>query len=85
MSSEELAGANANPVPNPREDIVERAIIISEAPMRRDFESALSIARKEGPKLDSRAVRTLRERWGFWPGIRKIVAESVPRPSRSCP
>ena len=44
-------------------DIVEHAITESEVPARRDVESAPVIAGREGPVVDSGAVRKNEERW----------------------
>lgn len=50
-------------MPKRREDIIEQATMEPEGPVRRDIELALSAVGKEGPTEDSRAVRTLKERW----------------------
>lgn len=58
-----MAEADATPVLRLRDDIVEHAIMEPEAPVRRDVEPTLSAAAKEGPVVDSRDPRTLKERW----------------------
>lgn len=62
-SAENMAEADATPVLRLRDDIVEHAIMEPEAPVRRDVEPTLSAAAKEGPVVDSRDPRTLKERW----------------------
>lgn len=76
QSTEEVADANAIHALKPREDIVEHAIVGSEGPVRRDVESALSVVGKEGPKVNSRAVRTLKQRRSSFP--QELEVETQP-------
>ena len=67
MHLHELADANMIPALKSRDATAERAIVDTEDPSRRDFESTRSIVGKEGHILNSRAGRTLKERWGIYP------------------
>lgn len=69
----------------PREDAIEHAVMKSERPVHRDVESVLSIVGKGERPVLTRAIRTLKERWGKWVGSDRELVMPVAPPGRSCP
>ncbi|CAF9915559.1 hypothetical protein IMSHALPRED_002640 [Imshaugia aleurites] len=67
----------------PREDAIEHAVMKSERPVHRDVESVLSIVGKGERPVLTRAIRTLKERWGKWVGSDRELVMPVAPPGES--